>query len=124
MFDITNNNIITLTRGDTAETTLVINIGTELEPILHELSGDECVFFGLMEPSCSFEDAILKKVFTKDDVIIDDGIPYVHIIFNTEDTELLLPGVYYYSIKLYRPANSEHPRDLVDTIIPRKSLSS
>ena len=122
MFNIAKNGIITITRGDSAETSLYINTGTELKPIKTALGKNDKVYLGVMEPNQLFEDALLKKVYTyKDHTDKDD--PYVlNISFDCEDTENLLPGVYYYSIKLYRPGDGLTTKDRIDTIVPKRKF--
>ena len=120
MFNIAKNGIITITRGDSAETSLYINIGTELEPLITKLGDNDKVYLGVMEPNQLFEDAIIKKVYTKDDHKDEDEA--LTISFDCEDTENLLPGVYYYSIKLYRPGDGLTTKDRIDTIVPKKKF--
>ena len=120
MFNIAKNGIITITRGDSAETSLYINIGTELEPLITKLGDNDKVYLGVMEPNQLFEDAIIKKVYTKDDHKDEDEA--LTISFDCEDTENLLPGVYYYSIKLYRPGDGLTTKDRIDTIVPKSKF--
>ena len=127
MFNIAKNGIITITRGDSAETSLYINIGTELKPIPGILGDNDQVYLGIMEPNQLFEDAIIKKVYTKDDHKDEDDPEALTISFDCEDTENLLPGVYYYSIKLYRrgnndPENGPITKDCIDTIVPKRKF--
>ena len=122
MFDIAKNGIITITRGDSAETSLYINIGTELEPLITKLGDNDKVYLGVMEPNQLFEDAIIKKVYTKDDHKDEDDPEALTISFDCEDTENLLPGVYYYSIKLYRPGDGLTTKDRIDTIVPKRKF--
>ena len=123
MFDIAKNGIITITRGDSAETSLYINIGTELKPFITKLGDNDKVYLGVMEPNQLFEDATIKKVYTDKDQLYDDKkCPYLPISFDCEDTENLLPGVYYYSIKLYRPGDGLTTKDRIDTIVPKRKF--
>ena len=123
MFNIAKNGIITITRGDSAETSLYINIGTELEPSITKLGDNDKVYLGVMEPNQLFEDAIIKKVYIDKDHLYDDKkYPYLPISFDCEDTENLLPGVYYYSIKLYRPGDGLTTKDRIDTIVPKRKF--
>ena len=112
MFQI-NNKIITLVRGDSFKSPIIINAGTFLEPIHYTLTKDDTLYFALMEPNQSFENAILKKVYTSDSEKNDDGD--IYLIFSSSDTENLLPGVYYYTIKLATTINN---KTTVDTIVP------
>lgn len=126
MFNISNNQIITITRGDTASFTITINLGTELCPIIYDLLENDKVYFGIMEPNCPFEHAIVKKVFGSDDFVRVDPetgeeAHYLQVTFKSEDTEFLLPGNYYYMIKLFRPANPLDIKDVdkIDTIVTK-----
>lgn len=122
MFDVSNNNIITITRGDTATLSMYINIGSELEPLYFPLTDtDAKVYMGIMEPHQPFEKAIVKKTFDKDHGW-DPEQQVLLITIRPEDTERLIPGVYYYSIKLYRPASDILGQDQIDTIIPKRKF--
>ena len=127
MFDVAKNGIITITRGDSAETSLYINIGTELKPMPEKLGDNDQVYLGIMEPNQLFEDAIIKKVYTYKDHKDEDDPEALTISFDCEDTENLLPGVYYYSIKLYRRGNNDPKKgpitkDRIDTIVPKRKF--
>lgn len=113
MFVLSNNNIVTISRGDTGISSVYINIGTEYAPKRYILHEDDKLYLGVMEPNQSFENAIIKKIYTKDN-LDDDGD--VIVIFTAEDTENLEPGLYYYQIKLVR--NNIEARNIVDTIRP------
>ena len=89
-------NIIKMNRGDTYEFNLTIDDeGSENGKYL--LQGNDAVYFGLMEPNSAFEQSLVKKIYTEEDCDKDGNI---FITIEPEDTEHLLPGVYYYSIKL------------------------
>ena len=89
-------NIIKMNRGDTYEFNLTIDDeGSENGKYL--LQGNDAVYFGLMEPNSAFEQSLVKKVYTEEDRDKDGNI---FITIEPEDTEHLLPGVYYYSVKL------------------------
>lgn len=97
MFDYSPQHIITVNRGDSFELPLFINAGTIFEPIRYELKDGDKVLFAVKEPHQSFENAIVRKLFTNND-LNDEGD--VIIKFGTSDTENLLPGIYYYAVKL------------------------
>jgi len=90
--------IITLTRGDTLIQSIYLNKGTNLNPVRYILSGDDKLYIGIMEPNQKFEDAIIKKVYTKDSEMTEDGDLIITI--NSSDTENLISGLYYYAIKM------------------------
>ena len=113
-YTISENNIIRINRGDTF--TFDFTIYDENSPDgRYILKNDDVLYLGLMLPHQPFENAIVKKRYTKEDC---DEIGNVFIRFNPEDTLDLLPGVYYYSIKLHKMTdNDEEYIDEVITII-------
>ena len=112
MLTLSNIGQIRLTRGDTLTLPLQINQGTNLSPILYELSAQDEVYFGLMEPNQPWEQAILKKKFTSKDQ--EDGI--IPLKLRSSDTMCLLPGLYYYQVKVRIFQDGEA---IVNTIIPK-----
>lgn len=113
MFNISPNKIITVTRGDSFEFNLTVSMS---DPMLQTNMGwmteDDEVLLSVMEPHQRFEHGIIRKrkIYTKEDVepetIDDDGVTpnpeagELYITFMPEDTENLLPGLYYYEIKI------------------------
>ncbi len=90
-------NIIKMNRGDTYEFNLTIDDeGSENGKYI--LQGNDTVYFGLMEPNSVFEQSLVRK--STNDCIKFDKDGNFFITIEPEDTEHLLPGVYYYSIKL------------------------
>jgi len=103
-------NIITINRGDTYAFDLTIyDDSTDGRYILQD---DDVLYFGLMDPRQKFEDALLRKRYTKDDC--DEG-GNLNIEIRPEDTLDLLPGVYYYAVKLHRMKNTES--EFIDKVI-------
>lgn len=99
MLTISNNNIIRVTRGDSFTLSftvhdLVNEVNVNDDVLLH--SG-ESLYFRLMEPNMPFEHALIRKKITA-----VDNMTEVSIEFKPEDTEFLLPGLYYYSVKIGR----------------------
>ena len=92
----TQNNIIVITRGDSLEFKLApITLGEYLK---YELKGDDTLYFGLMDPGQPFEEALVRKVYTVDDfATIEDFV----LELDPEDTLDLLPGKYFYALKLH-----------------------
>lgn len=115
MFYIENTGIIRITRGDSAEAPLFINRGTEIEPIRYNLDEKSQVYLGVMEPNYPFEQAIIKKKYTKDDV---NEFGDVVVKFSSEDTVNLIPGKYYYSIKVNEWNEDKQDYDIY-TIVER-----
>ena len=105
-----SENIIVINRGDTYEFDLTINDDSLNGRYI--LQDDDVLYFGLMDPHQKFEDALLRKRYTKDDC--DEG-GNLNIEIRPEDTIDLLPGVYYYAVKLHRMKNTES--EFIDKVI-------
>ncbi len=90
-------NIIVINRGDSYAFNLDLNVSDNPGEI-YRLEDNDILYFGLMLPHQKFEDAILKKKFTVEDYVADSDI--IEMCINPEDTVDLLPGKYYYAIKL------------------------
>jgi len=112
MFQVTDNQMIYLTRGDSCTITLAVLSGNDFCNYRYQIEDGDKIYFGLTEPNQKFEDAILKKVFTKEDVDKDGNI---EIKFAPTDTEFLKEQMYFYTIKL---ANQD--QSMVETLIDRK----
>ena len=116
MFHVTYNGIITINRGDSFVATMALTAGSEINPVVYEMTPDSFVYFGLMEPNQPFEDAIVKKKYTINDL---DENGNVVIKFKPSDTQCLLPGRYYYQVKL-QVCNPDNYEDYeVHTIIDK-----
>jgi len=92
-----NNNIIVLNRGDSFNFDLTIHDETAADG-RYRLQGDDVLYFGLMDPGQPFEVAIVRKRYTVEDC---DKAGNLSIQLNPEDTLDLIPGVYYYAIKVH-----------------------
>lgn len=96
MGDSVVNNQITINRGDTFERPLFLNKGTELKPIRYKLKTNDRIYLAITEPNQPFECAILKKAYGRENININGDVV---IRLESEDTERLIPGQYYYTIK-------------------------
>ena len=118
MLVISNDGTIRISRGDSFNAVLFINRGSEIKPIRYEVSENDSVYFGVMEPNQSFEDAIIRKKYGATDTFNENGD--LVISFFPKDTENLLPGRYYYSVKLSHI--DDNGNELVDTLIPERQF--
>lgn len=91
------NNIIVMNRGDTYEFDLTIDDEASIDG-RYRLTGDDAVYFGLMDPGQPFEVALVRKKFTVEDA---DEMGNLIITISPEDTLDLFPGKYFYAIKLH-----------------------
>ena len=111
-----NNNMIILNRGDTYEFDLSIDDETSADGRYH-LKDYDTVYFGIMDPHQPFEEALVRKSFTVADV---DANSNLTIIIEPDDTLDLLPGLYYYAVKLHlfhkNTVGTEESSDYVDKV--------
>ena len=116
MFNVSYNGIITVNRGDSFTAIMALSAGNELNPIEYEMTPDSFVYFAVMEPNQPFEDAVLKKKLDIDDMN-DNGD--IVIQFKPQDTQCLLPGRYYYQVKLQVCDPDDYNKYEVHTIIDK-----
>ena len=110
MFRISHNGIITVTRGDSFSLKVLVNLASNCFPAPYELQEGDIVYFGLTEANQPFEHALIRKTATKDDLESE----YVVVFnFSSEMTEYLMPGNYYYSVKL-KKAEDESVTTIID----------
>ena len=122
MIRIQPNYLITMNRGDTGVLEFNINLGTAVCQDIYDMKEGDFIYFGLLEPNQKWERAILKKTYSYEDY--DQTLRSVKVRFEPEDTEYLLPGTYYYQIKLFRPhETTDDGYDHIDTIIDRTKIT-
>lgn len=115
MFRISSNGIVTVNRGDSFSLPIQLNVGYGIEYIEYELSEEDVVYLGVMEPNQPFETAIVRKVFNYDDFISNGSVVFR---FWPEDTVCLCPGKYYYQVKLQTTDGKTGRKD-VETVIEK-----
>ena len=115
MFHISSNGIVTVNRGDSFELPITLNIGSCMDREEYKLSDKDALYVGVMEPNQPFETAIIRKKITSKDLSMDERI---RVRFWPEDTVCLLPGKYYYQVKL-QTVDEESPRYDVETVIDK-----
>lgn len=96
MFKLSVNNIVTVSRGDSFECPLFINMGTDVCPLRYVLKDGEYIYFAIERPNQCFENAVFKKQFTNENLNENED---VEIVIDGKDTINLCPGTYYYEIK-------------------------
>lgn len=69
-----------------------------------------------MEPNQPFDQAIVRKKFTRNDF---DANEDVVISISHHDTENLLPGTYSYEIKIMTIKNG---KEYIETIVPKRKF--
>lgn len=104
-------NAIQIIRGD--DFSFVLNVeDPTADNGNYILKDDDALYLGVTLPHQPFEHAILKKKYTKADQNLDGNIIAT---IKASDTLDLLPGVYYYSVKLRQGIDTEH--ETVTTVI-------
>lgn len=94
---IEKDHVITINRGDFLEKKLKLTTGKFPHEKLLEIGEHDIIFFGLMDPHQHFEHSLIKKEFDKTD--FDEEGLFV-LTLESEETLDLVPGTYYYSLKL------------------------
>ena len=119
MFNISNNRIVTMNKGDSIKVPLFINAGDETELIRYILQEGDKLYFSVMEPNAPFECGVIRKILTKDDLnAYGDAV----VKLGLNDTQYLQSGIYYYEAKLVKqPENTSIIGSEFDsfTVIPR-----
>lgn len=114
MFDVSLDNKIEITRGDSGTADLEINAGTIESPVLYEMSeGDEVHFYVYAKGTDYETDSFIDKVLTKSDVGSEG---FVTVQFTPKDTNNIVPGVYNYRVKVIRADGR------VDTVIEENTF--
>ena len=116
MYRISSNGIVTVNRGDSFELPVNLHIGNFLNPDIYNLKESDTVYLGIMEPNQMFETAIVRKKFTYEDYL-NNGESVIFRFF-PQDTCCLLPGKYYYQIKL-STINPDTQFEDVETIVDK-----
>ena len=115
MFHISNNGIVTVNRGDSFEFPITLNVGSSIDRTDYVLGQTDVLYLGIMEPNQPFETALIRKKFTHADLDSDNNII---IRFWPEDTVCVLPGKYYYQVKL-QTIDDQTGRKDVETVIDK-----
>lgn len=114
MFKIDQStNKIYISRGDTGTFSFTPYFRYGLDQYQYVFNKADELYFAVMEPNQCWEDALIKKKYTFEDINDDCTID---IKLKPNDTNCLYPGKYYYQIKL-RSFKDNEP--LVDTLITK-----
>ena len=109
---VIENNIIELHRGDSFQLPLFINAGDKFDFKRYLLRPGDKIYFSVAEPNQPWEHSLIKKIFTRRDFNEKGDII---IRLEPKDTEYVMPGKYFYEIKLVTKAG-------VATIYPKHQL--
>lgn len=115
MFGISTSGIVTVNRGDSFELPVTLVFGSPMIPMSYQLKDSDTLYLGIMEPNQPFETAIVRKMLRGTQV---NNRKQPVFRFWPEDTACLLPGKYYYQIKL-ETIDTEYMRTDVETIVDK-----
>ena len=89
-----------------------------MRPVRYVLQDNDVLYFYLYEPNYSCDRCLLQKEYTNKDL---NEYGDVVLTFDEEDTRRLLPGEYYYEIKVKRvEINGELiVNEVMNTIVPQ-----
>lgn len=128
MFDISTNQAIKLSKGDSVQFPLFLNQGTEIKPIRYEIQAEsECECHFLLFDRNNYDIPLFQKIFkpngeivsyqnneyqttvtvSSDEVINENGDFIISIC--SSDTINLDEGEYIYQIKVFLPSSGVEP---------------
>lgn len=99
MCEITYNGIVNVNRGDSFYMDVPLSTNGKLFPINFDLTENDYVYLGVMEPNQPFEDALIRKVATVNELVSENTVRFK---FAPQDTQCVLPGRYYYQVKIQK----------------------
>ena len=86
-----------LCRGDTLKQVFTLYENEPMNAQKYTPNDNDSIYFGVMEPNSCFEEALIRKKYTYQD--FNDNLE-LKVILEPKDTLTVLPGMYYYQIKL------------------------
>ena len=113
---LTLNNKVDLVRGDSILINVFLNIGTDSRPVQYQAQDTDVFFFSLYKPNHVFEQGVVKKVLTIENI---DENGDLSILIEPEDTLNLHGGQYYWMVKMVH-----HEKDEDDVLVPNGSVDT
>jgi hypothetical protein len=108
-----SNKIISINRGDSYEFTVFIPEKADASKAYKLKENQDVVYFAVMCPHQPFEKSRLVKGYTVEEQN-DKG--EITIVIEPNDTRRLLPGIYYYTVKLQRGGTLDIIDDFDDAL--------
>ena len=99
---------VTMHRGDSLKLSFDVFLGDSLTKSLYNISEEDNIYFAILEPNQPWEAAIVKKKLS----VAQDS--KINVTIEPKDTMCLLPGLYYFQLKLRNRAGE------VYTLNPRE----
>lgn len=117
MYRVEHNNVLAIPKGDITVIPVEVVFTQFPENYKIILDQNDKLFFGIMEPNHSFDEAIIKKEYQVDS-ITPDG--YLNILIRPEDTACIDPGTYYWSVKVLYTLSEGDTR--ITTLVDRSKM--
>lgn len=106
-----------MNRGDTLHLGIMVPEGYDCMNFeIHELQPRERLYVSITKPHQRFEDGMVRKILTVDDVDMF-GVPYLDL--DSKDTEFFEEGRYYIEVKLAEYDEDGTTERKVWTVIPK-----
>lgn len=120
MLNISRSGNISINRGDTFKIPLFIDCSKDIfNSIRFPMQDGDEVYFYLVEPNTSFKCPLIKQIYTKEDTNENGD---VILKFAHKDTNWIVPGTYYYEIKVRRKLKKGFEDALITVATRRKFI--
>lgn len=120
MLDIDNNGNIKVNKGDAFQLPLFIDIGDDIfHSTRFTFRENDVIYFRVLEGNMPCECPLISKELHYQNLNENGDII---VSFDSDDTNWLFSGIYFYEVKLKRPAENTDEKDTFITIIPRRKL--
>lgn len=119
MLQVSPRGLIAVNRGDTFTLELSLNVGTPLNILNFDMREGDVAYLRLFRSNEPWEEYMLSKEATVEDVEIINDEKFIHFKFIHEDTNYLTADCYFYELKMFFSRNDN---DYVETIIPRNKF--
>lgn len=120
MLNISRNGNISVNKGDIFEVPLFIDCGRDIfNSIRFSIQEGDEIYFYLVEPNTSTRFPLIKQTYRKEDTNENGDVV---IKFVPHDTDWIVPGAYYYEIKLRRKLKTGFENTLVTIAARRKFI--
>ena len=120
MIKISNNGVISMTRGDNVSLPLFMNQGTRIKPMRYSLMCNPRseLYVGIMMPYQDFENALVRKKYTCESKHTEQKDVIVEL--TPQDTQYLKSGKYYIEAKLR--VFTKEGDERIFTVMPKRIL--
>lgn len=119
MVQISPRGLVAVPRGDSFTLELSLNVGTPLNIINFNMQEDDVACLRIFRANDKWEDFMVNKEASVEDVVEREGEKFIHFKFSHEDTNFLTADCYYYEFKMFYTRDDI---EYVETIYPRTKI--